>query len=154
MCHQISLSSILQEVFRVSQLFWFKFSFNTVSSFSFIHCPYIIFSVGLSVSSGDFPSRSLKCFFHFWRLSSRLATFSFPQGVLLLSLPNFWLYWFGLVCILVCFFFYFVLFCLFVCFYLFLRGGVYASVNSFIAFLSLCTLLLVGFLFLSMDNFC
>ena len=77
-------------VFHISQG-WQLFFFNIASSSSFInwYCLMlslllIIFSIGLSVTSGEFPSRFLKCSFHFSILSSWLAAFNFDPEVLFL----------------------------------------------------------------------
>ena len=75
----------------------------------------IIFVIGLSVIFGDFPSRFLKCFFHFCIHSSwlqllvllrRCSSFCslHLQSAILIEIvylqPSFWFYWFGLECIL------------------------------------------------------
>ena len=76
----------------------------------------IIFSVVLWMISEGFPSKFLKCSFHFWCLSSWLVAlvllsrcFSFyflhllsvMWIMIVFFLTNFWFYWFDLECILV-----------------------------------------------------
>ena len=49
----------------------------------------IIFMIGLSVTLGEFPSRFLKCSFHFCILSSWLATFGFTLEMLFFLFTSF-----------------------------------------------------------------
>ena len=86
--HQISMSSILQRVFCCG----LQFFFNTALCSSSVNYPcwlLIIFVIGISVISGGFPNRFLKCSFHFCILSFWLAAFSFVLKVLFLSFPSF-----------------------------------------------------------------
>ena len=115
-CRQITLSSKLHDLllFRPGlQLLCFFFSI--ASSSSSLNWLLIISLAGLSVVSGGFPSRFLKCSFHIrslflgWRFWALFAGyFFFPSFYLLSSmlimiiclLLNFWFYWIGLGCIL------------------------------------------------------
>ena len=78
--------------------------------------PLIIFVIGLSITLGEFPSKFLKCSFHFcilgWQLLVLLSKYSSFCSLYLLSamlfviaylLSSFWFYWFDLECILVLF---------------------------------------------------
>ena len=73
-----------------------SFFFITASSSSFVNCPssmssrlLIIFAISLFIILGGFPNWFLKCSFHSWGFSSRLAAFSFAFGVLFLSFTLF-----------------------------------------------------------------
>ena len=69
---------------------------RTMSSSSSVNCPSLmsswplrVSSLGLSVKSGLFSIRFLKCSFQFWSLFSWLATFSFALKVIFLLLTSF-----------------------------------------------------------------
>ena len=127
-------------IFLRSEAFLLLIFVSTTLSFSWANCHswrLIIFLIDLSVISGTFPSRFLKCSFHYCSFSSWLAAFCLAFKVLFLPLvyllPIFWLYWFGRECRLVQFFL--------VC------------VSYLWDFRSFCTLAFVGFFLLSKDAF-
>ena len=67
-----------------------------MSSAFFVDCPSLVYSwplvislVGLSVISGGFPKRFLKCSFHFCSILSRLVAFNFGVNVFFLPLTSF-----------------------------------------------------------------
>ena len=75
--------------------FFYQFFFNTALSSSSINCsslmssrPLIIFWIGLSVISGEFPNRFLKCFFHLRSLSFWLGALCFALKMLFLLLTS------------------------------------------------------------------
>ena len=100
--------------------------FQYFVKFSPINCQSLMsihFLVWLSLISGGFQSKFLKCSFHFWSLSSWLAAFSFGWEVLFFLVTlvtvchtnhdcliwNFCFYWFSLECIILFDMFYLVL---------------------------------------------
>ena len=84
-CHQTRLYFIKACYFSAFNFFRTASKFYSVKFLSLMSSwPLIISSVGLSVISEGFPSRFLKCFFHFWSLSSWLAAFNFATMVLFL----------------------------------------------------------------------
>ena len=128
--------------------------FLSTESSSCINCPslmsnclLIIFMIGSCVTFGDFPSKFLKCCFHRGIRSSCLVAFSLAFAELFLLLTSFTVCHAILDCLsstesLILL----IWFCMYsVCSFR------YMLVNSFCAFLSFRTLILVGFFLLHLE---